>query len=190
MVTRFRVPDGYDTVAFVPCAKTKPWAGATSGIYKSYNRLRHEFPRVYFVTISEPLGVVPQDLWDDFPQYDNPGLFRDPVQRSGGMFTSDWRELFGVSSRLETPFDPGDYDVAIGRLAGVIHGFVENNRRPGMRFLSFVEDHDFDPNRKSVGTHSDMLNRANVIDAGARFRKRGAPREEPYEYLRGILAAR
>lgn len=76
----------------VPCAKTKPWVGPAvrrSKLYSAYNEIREEHPEICFATISEPLGIVPMQRWADFPQYDNPGLFRDDAQQSG-MTKKEW----------------------------------------------------------------------------------------------------
>jgi hypothetical protein len=179
-VMNYKVPESYDTIIFVPCAKTKPWEGACKGIYKSYNKIKKEKGNVYFVTISEPLGIVPQDLWSSFPQYDNPGLFKDPVQRSG-LMTKDWKRLFGTSSRLQTPFDESAYKECIKILGNVIKTFIFNN--PDFKYLSFVEDFK----GRAKGTHSEMLDAAGFIDSSIRFLKRENPREEPYSYINKFL---
>lgn len=176
-----KVPDNAKVVIFVPCAKTKPWKDAPRGLYKSYNKIINEnTDNVYFVTISEPLGVVPQNNWSDFPQYDNPGLFKDVVQRSGGLFTKDWNEHFG--KRYKLPWDQEAYDKAIDILASKIKLFVLNNQKKGRQFISFVGDDN------TVGTHQDMINRANVIPVQNQFLKRAEAREEPYEYIKEKLA--
>lgn len=179
-IDKITIPDSAEIICFVPCAKTKPWKNAKRGIYKSYNKIIEEnSDKIFFVTISEPLGVVPQNYWDDFPQYDNPGLFKDVVQRSGGLFTKDWVENFG--KRYKMPWCQEDYDKAINILANKIKVFVENNQKKDRIFLSFVGDD------KTLGTHQDMVNRAGVIPKKNQFLKRGAPREEPYNYLKLIL---
>lgn len=187
-ITSYRVPDRYSIVAFVPCAKTKPWANASRGLYKSYNKIINDnrYP-VYFVTVSEPLGIVPQSLWSDFPQYDNPGLFKDNVQRTGGMFKSDWQRLFGTGPQL-VPFDPAAYNKCIDMLSNVIKAFIHNNG--SKRFLSFVEDRIFSPRNKNVGTHSDMLSRTGAIPDENRYLKRDAPRKEPFDYVDRVLKSR
>jgi hypothetical protein len=170
----YKVEGNYKKVVFVPCAKTKPWENATRGIYKDYNKLRGEHPELFFVTISEPLGIVPQTLWGSFPQYDNPGLFKDSVQRSGGMFTSDFKRLFNSPKQLKVPFDLSAYNQCIDILAGVIKSFINSNT--GKEFISFVEDFE------GVGTHSDMLTRAGFT--GKRLYKREEPRTGPYSYIK------
>jgi len=187
-IVTYKVPDRYSTIAFVPCAKTKPWAGASRGLYKSYNKIINDnrYP-VYFVTVSEPLGMVPQSLWNDFPQYDNPGLFKDNVQRTGGMFKSDWEKLFGTGPQL-VPFDPAAYNESINILSNVIRGFVQTNQ--DKQFLSFVEDKAFKATTKNVGTHSDMLTRSGVIPPENRYLKRDAPRNEPFDYVDKVLKSR
>ena len=173
-MTTFKVSGNYKTIAFVPCAKTKPWENASRGIYKDYNKLRVEHPELFFVTISEPLGIVPMTLWGNFPQYDNPGLFKDTVQRSGGMFTRDFKKLFNSPTQLKVPFDSVAYGKCIDILAGVIKKFLVNNSDRTIK--SFVEDFE------GVGTHSDMLTRAGF--SGQRYFKREKPRASPYDYLK------
>jgi hypothetical protein len=214
----FTIPDvdakgnKYTHTIFVPCAKTKPWDGSCNlnrSIYSSYNQLRDEIrkttgqlPNSYFVTISEPLGVVPQDRWGDFPQYDNPGLFRNAAQRSG-LFHRDWKNLpqehGGTGQPQYTPFDNVSYNKSIDLLSGVIADFVHNNKKqnPDMKFVSFVEDKPYrqwdDPNtpRVDISTHSDMLTRAGrkleFLKPEHRFLKRGQSRQSPYDYMRQKL---
>ncbi len=171
-IANFKIPTDAKYVVFVPCAKTKPWKDAKRGIYKSYNKIIKENKHsVYFVTISEPLAIVPQDLWADFPQYDNPGLFRDVVQRSGGLFTKDWKEHFG--NRYKMPWDEVAYDQCIDLFSSVIRQFVNNNQMEGRTFLSFVNE------SKSLSTHADMLNRSNSINPENMFLKRNKSREKP-----------
>lgn len=179
-VGNLKIPDEVDVVIFVPCAKTKPWKNATRGIYKSYNKIISENSNnIYFVTISEPLGVVPQNNWDDFPQYDNPGLFKDVVQRTGGLFTKDWMEHFG--KRYKLPWNQQDYDKAIDILSDKIRLFVNNNQKQGRQFISFVGDDNV------LGTHQDMVNRSGVIPKENQFLKRAEAREEPYSYVKENL---
>lgn len=179
-VKNLKIPENADIVIFVPCAKTKPWKDAPRGLYKSYNKIINEnSDNIYFVTISEPLGVVPQDNWSDFPQYDNPGLFKDVVQRSGGLFTKDWQEHFG--QRYKLPWDQNAYEQSIDILAEKIKIFVNNNQKNGRKFISFVSDEN------SIGTHQDMVNRSGVIPKEYQFLKRAEAREEPYAYIKSNL---
>lgn len=196
------VPPEYDTVAFVPCAKTKPWAGCTTGNYGSYNKLREEHGNIYWVTVSEPLGIVPQDEWGSFPQYDNPGLFKDAPTRSD-MHSSDWLRLYPPEARkdtylekspgyLKTPFDVAAYEKAINILSSIIRNFVATNRknRPELGFISFVEDVPYNIKRKKVGSHSHMISMAGAVEPESRYLKRGAAREAPYKYIKNILVNR
>jgi hypothetical protein len=179
-IDSLRVPESAKIIAFVPCAKTKPWKNATRGLYKSYNKIiKENTDDIYFVTISEPLGIVPQNNWEDFPQYDNPGLFKDVVQRSGGLFTKDWKEHFG--KRMKMPWDQKSYDEAINILSEKISLFISNNKTKDRQFISFVGDD------KTFGTHADMIKRSGAIKESCQFLKRGAPREEPYEYVNNII---
>lgn len=181
----FHIPKDADLVVFVPCAATKPWNDATKGIYKSYNMLRQDvkdgkLPKTCFVTISEPLGIVPEQMWDSFPEYDNPGLFRNDSARAGRTMTREWLEHFGKN--FITPFDEASYQKAIDTLGGVIAAFAENNSRKGRMFVSFVDDFD------GVSTHTDMLRsaskRVQFISPDHMFTKRAKPREEPYPFLK------
>lgn len=185
-IVQYKVPAEYKMVAFVPCGKTKPWANAARGIYKSYNQIIKDkrYP-VYFVTVSEPLGIVPSSLWSDFPQYDNPGLFKDDTQQSGGLFTSDWQHHYGTGKQ-KMPFDTAAYAKCIEFLGNIIHQFIENN--PQVQYVSFVEDKMFKVSSNNVGTHSAMLSHTNKLDPANRYLKRAAPREEPYNYVDQSLA--
>jgi len=139
----------------------------------NHNKVRKEYPNLFFVTISEPLAIVPQTLWNNFPQYDNPGLFKDTVQRSGGLFTRDFKTNFGVDQQYKIPFDESAYNTCITILASTIQSFIENNRDKDM--ISFVEDFH------GISTHSDMLTKAGFT--GKRLPKRGTARSGPYSHI-------
>ena len=179
------VPPGVETVVFVPCAKTKPWtedAVHASRLYTAYNQLQREHPEVLFVTVSEPLGVVPSPLWDQFPQYDNPGLFHDDAQRSG-MTTAQWlASPFGQKYLI--PFDEAAYQTGIERLADVIGGFLRQNR--ALRFVAFTDGGDH-----ILTTHSDMLHRAAERSGVAveMHPKRAGAHQSPYQLIGGYLDA-
>lgn len=161
----FKIPENYGTVILVPCAATKPWGfSCKSDFYKGYNKIRQqvingEIEPVYFVSISEPLGVVPEEFWGDdpsklFPQYDNPGLFKDTVLQTG-MLTKDWSKS-PIGKKREMPFDDLAANQAIEILGTEIGNFIKNNKQH--RFVSFVENPD-----KTSSTHSRMLNIAERV---------------------------
>ena len=108
-----------------------------------------------------------------------PGLFKDVVQRSGGLFTKDWKEHFG--KRLKMPWDQKAYDESIDILSDKISTFIKNNQEQGRRFISFVGD------EKTLGTHADMINRSGLIPKNDQFLKRAAARQEPYEYVKDVI---
>ena len=157
----FKIPDKYEIVIFVPCAATKPWGFSCKGdFYPWYNKIRLQVQEskirpIYFVTISEPLGVVPEDFWETFPQYDNPGLFKDTALQSG-MMTSTWSKS-PLGSKREMPFDDQACEKAIKILGKQISCFIKNNFNH--RFISFVEH----ANPKSLSSHSRMLSEAEKI---------------------------
>lgn len=181
--SQFVVPPEYDTVVLVPCAKTKPWDASSSrrsSLYRSYHKLiqmseEGSVPPLYFVTISEPLGIVPQDRWSDFLQYDNPGLFRDDYLRTG-MVKSDWIEKFGARKHL--PFDEERYRQCVMKLGSVVGGFIRNNS--DRRILSFVDT------AAGQSTHQEFLDvavQSNPEVSVQRHLKRGTPRVEPIDYM-------
>lgn len=163
---KFKVPSGYDTVVLVGCAATKPWGmnQKRGEFYPFYNAIRRDVKAgkmkpVYFVTISEPLGIVPEDSWGDnlenmFPQYDNPGLFDDSMKRSG-MMTKDWAKS-PIGQKKELPFGKQSFDKSINILGDVIGEFIKNNS--DKKFVSFVELAD-----GTKSTHSMMLDRAEKV---------------------------
>jgi hypothetical protein len=178
-----KLPADFSRVVFVPCAKTKPWTGpgvSRSRLYSAYNVLRDEFPQTCFVTISEPLGVVPQQRWSDFPQYDNPGLFTDDSQRSS-MTTSEWATSpFGCCYAV--PFDEVARAKALAKLGHVIGRFVNSNA--DLEFVSFV-----DSISKEQSTHGLMLDVALASSkvSVTRYPKRPAPRSSPLDWMRELL---
>ena len=146
---------------------------------------------VFFATISEPLGIVPMDMWDDFPAYDVPGLFGNDPQRTG-MFTADWnKSQFG--QRYMIPFDKEAKDKSIDILGDVVAKFVENNQSPDRRFISFVDAKDM-----GSTTHSLMLERAEktldqeIVPSSLRFGKTDPAASRPsakatYDHIRQVL---
>tara|TARA_Y100001973_G_scaffold106829_1_gene188649 strand:+ start:15129 stop:27923 length:12795 start_codon:yes stop_codon:yes gene_type:complete len=210
-MANFVIPEGYDTIAFVPCAATKPWCGATDAktlqskahrmLYPSYNRIREmfddgavgkNFKRVYFVTISEPLGVVPQDRWHNFPTYDNSGLFTDASQQSG-FSTQYWLDLpkdkGGTGSKQLLPFDEKAFDQAIDTLGEVISNFVQTNKKnnPNLNVISFVKDD------KTKGSHELMVESASkfagqdIVPAQNNYAKRAESGTAPEALLKTVL---
>ncbi len=187
-IASWKVPPDVEWIVFVPCAKTKPWDAATIGLYGKYNQIRAlrdqgKIGKIYFVTISEPLGVVPEAFWRTFQQYDNPGLFSEDVMRSG-LMTADWPSI-GFPEKRIVPFDPHAYDQAIQKLASIIARFIQANS--SKKFISFVEDF------AGVSTHSDMLTVVEkivgpTIDLSRRFTKRPAPRQSSKNHILKILS--
>lgn len=188
----FRVPAGYAGIMLVPCAASKPWRDhpnmRKSKLYQAYNRLlermdRGELPRLYMITVSEPLGLVPQDQWNNFPAYDNPGLFRDDFLRTGMVKTdwtaSDWKQ------RHRLPFDEAAYLRCIERLGAVIAKVLNNNPLP---IVSFV-DHPV-----TRTTHGHMLDvvTGRCPQVGSRLTrlpKRTTPRVDPTDDLAQEVSA-
>lgn len=193
-VINHNIPDGYDTLIFVPCAATKPWGVNTckrSKPYTGYHMVRKEYGNVYFVTISEPLGIVPQDMWETFPIYDCPGLFKCSAQRNS-METKDWIHLYpekNLKSRMVTPFDEQKYEECIDILGGVVDSFIKNvmSKKPNLKVLSFVDDKE----GKDSTTHSHMLNKINkeILSAIKRYPKnsRNDNPEQRKDYIIGKI---
>jgi hypothetical protein len=186
------IPDNYDTVIFVPCAKTKPWGINTCGRskpYTDYNKLRQEYGNIYFVTISEPLAIVPQDMWEEFPQYDNPGLFIQSKMRCD-LATQEWKTLFadrGLDKYMLIPFDQSMYDKCVAKLGSVINAFVTNihKQNPNLKMLSFVKDHG------GERSHSDMLSHidSKIQSSIAKYTKTEASGRlnRPYPWIKSKL---
>lgn len=170
----------------VPCAKTKPWVGPAvrrSKLYSAYNAIRAERPDVYFLTVSEPLGIVPMDDWARFPQYDNPGLFRDDAQQSG-MTKAQW-EASPFGRWYGLPFDEQAWTESIALLGGVVGDVLA--RHADRHIIAAL-----DSGEGAKSTHGHMLDVALAEHpiSLTRHTKRGAPRVSPLEYLRGLLPPR
>jgi hypothetical protein len=177
------LPACYRRVVLVPCAKTKPWTGEAvrrSRLYSAYNTLSQELDDTCFVTVSEPLGVVPQHRWGDFLQYDNPGLFKDDAQRSG-MTTAQWlASPFGICYAI--PFDAAARAACLVRLGKVLGRFLAANR--DRELYAFVDERNGPPS-----THALMLDQA-VQRSGVpvlRHPKRAVARHSPLGAMRSVL---
>jgi hypothetical protein len=181
MVQKFKIPEGKDKVIFVSCAASKRWGETTkSKDYQCYNMLRGQNSKIYWVTISEPLGIVPEDHWNDFPLYDNPGLFTS----QGQVPTKFWLNQMGKQSSLAYPFDQKAFNECIGILGNVIKNFYDFNKKinPNLKFISAVET----PSEKS--THSRMLDVSGILQQEERYQKAGksATKEDRMSYWTDI----
>ncbi len=159
-IEEFRIPEEYKHIVLVPCAASKPWGAncpSSGKYYKAYHEIKKDLQEAdkltYWVTISEPLGIVPEDMWDSFPGYDVPGLFKDPSSRMSGMTTKQWNNTFG--QKYSPPFDNEAYSRTITKLGEVIHKFISNNTIPGRRWISFIGG-----TKGKVTTHTEMMNEA------------------------------
>ena len=164
VVEKFKIPEGKEKVIFVSCAASKRWGENTkSQDYQCYNILRKENSKIYWVTISEPLGIVPEDRWDDFPFYDNPGLFTS----QGQVPTKFWLNQMGKQVSFAYPFDQNAFNQCIKILGDVIKKFYEFNKQinPNLKFISAVET----PSEKS--THSAMLDSSGILQQEQRYSK-------------------
>ncbi len=164
MVEKFKIPEGKEKVIFVSCAASKRWGETTRAKdYKCYNMIRKENSKIYWVTISEPLGIVPEDHWDDFPLYDNPGLFTS----QGQVESKFWTNHMGKQSSFAYPFDQSAFNECIKILGNVIKKFYDFNKQinPNLKFISAVET----PSEKS--THSRMLDHSGILQKEERYSK-------------------
>lgn len=174
------VPRGTRLVVLMPCAKTKPWADAPRRLYRAYNRIRADRPAgVFFATVSEPLGIVPETRWADFPAYDNPGLSSCTVMPSG-RFTQDGPAAMG-RIRRRIPYDPTARAEALARLGETVGAWI---RAQGHPVLAFVDDGA--PGTAADSTHEIMIGGA--APTAARRAKRPGPRQDPESFLRREIA--
>lgn len=189
MLENFSIPENIEAIVLVPCAASKPWFNHKnvnkSVLYKSYNQIIHDveqdkFNKVYFLTISEPLGIVPQSNWEDFPKYDNPGLFKDDFLRTG-LVKTDWAKTF-LGEKHVLPFDDTAYEQCIEMLAKVIEKTLIKIKVP---IISFVD-------AKEHTTHGHMLDNVQKINPNikiARHMKKEEARTSPYEYIKRTVSS-
>ncbi len=185
-IENFQIPQDIEAVILVPCAASKPWIHhknvQKSLLYKAYNKIiddvsKKNMPNVYFLTISEPLGIVPQDHWHDFPKYDNPGLFQDDFLRTGFVKTDWLKTPFQTKHML--PFDTFSYQACIEQLSTVIAKVLLPIDKP---IISFVDAHEHT-------THGHMLNMVqdkNNIMIERHFKK-GQARTSPYDFIKETI---
>lgn len=182
-----KVPNDVEAIILVPCAASKPWFNHKnvnkSMLYKAYNQIINDmdngtFRKVYFLTISEPLGIIPQNRWFDFPKYDNPGLFKDDFLRTG-LVKSDWEKTWLKSKHL-LPFDDEAYEECINKLATVIEKTLSKLQLP---IISFVD-------AKEHTTHGHMLDKVEKNNPNikiSRYLKKDQARTSPYEYIKNTI---
>jgi predicted RNA-binding protein len=158
MISNYDIPEEYEHIIMVPCSASKPW-GKTScpssaKYYKAYHRIKDRLneqdKKAFWVTISEPLGIVPETHWDSFPAYDNPGLFKDVSQQMSGMTRKDWDDRFG--ERYNPPFDEKAREESMDILGDVISKFIGRNQRDGRKWISFI-----DATKGKLATHREMV---------------------------------
>lgn len=163
----FKLPENVEKIVFVPCAKGKRWDKQSikrfsSSTYRLYHELIEQYPEIYFITISEPLSVVPQDHWMDFPLYDNPGLFEKDIPLQTDLWTKDWKTLevdFKRNGKRFVPFGKKSKDIAIKMLADQMVAVMKNIMQDReFEFISMV----CDVNPKKKTTHSLILDQ--VVD--------------------------
>jgi hypothetical protein len=177
----FRIPENKKSVVFVPCAASKRWGKTTkSQQYKCIHSARsaRNVSDEYFVTISEPLGVVPELHWDDFPMYDNPGLFK----RGPHELTKEaWKVKMGYDDGRLYPFDDGAKRQCINILGGIIREFCEFNKRlnPNLRFIGAVGGN-------TLSTHTEMLNVAGILDKDNMHLSKPEAKGGRYPYDAGV----
>lgn len=181
------IPDDVEAIILVPCAASKPWFNHKnvnkSLLYKSYNKIIKDieegnFRKIYFLTISEPLGIVPQDKWNDFPKYDNPGLFKDDFLRTG-LVKTDWNKTF-LESKHVLPFDDKAYQECIEILAKIIEKTLSKINIP---IISFVD-------AKEHTTHGNMLDVVQKMNSEiniSRHLKKEQARTTPYDYIKNTI---
>lgn len=181
------IPSDVEAVVLVPCAASKPWFNHKnvnkSKLYKAYNEIINDmnsgnFKKIHFITVSEPLGLVPVDKWNDFPKYDNPGLFKDDFLRTG-LVKTDWDKTFLKSKHL-LPFDDIAYEACIKKLAQVIEYTLSKVKVP---IISFVD-------AKEHTTHGHMLDVVQELNPNikiSRHMKKEQARTSPYEYIKSTI---
>lgn len=193
-VRNWQVPPGHSKVAFVGCAASKPWDMShcknTRLDYNSYNRLQSEMKgKVYFITISEPLGIVPNEHWGDFPLYDNPGLF-DDVYFVTGLDAKGWVK-HGLPGSMYLPFDWEARKRVTENLGDIIASFVKKNMNKNLEWVSFVGTEN-----QGMATHDEMLNHANKIvpflNQDKRYMRKPEKTEKfqrttPYDFMKNVL---
>jgi hypothetical protein len=154
-ISNYDIPDRYKYIILVPCAASKPWGkdSCSGHYYPAYNNIKEEYrDEAFWITISEPLGIVPETHWDNFPAYDAPGIFRDPTMQVGGMHKKEWVKRYG--DRFNPPWDEKAREKVMSILGGVIAEFVSRNQKDGRKWISFIDQHN---TKGKLTTHREMV---------------------------------
>lgn len=120
LVARYRPPRSKTVLLLVPCSKTKPYRRSRShrrflGALEGLRALE----RVHVVSVSSPIGLVPQELEDVFParHYDIPvtGDWTEP-ERETVLTSLDHLRRYGAYRSVVVHLDPEEYHFLEGRL--------------------------------------------------------------------------
>jgi hypothetical protein len=153
LILSYDIPEQYKYIIMVPCAASKPWdeKNCAGHYYPAYNKIKKKYKdEAFWITITEPLGIVPETHWGSFPAYDAPGVFKNKMQQAGGVMHKDWLDMFG--EEYELPFDWKAREEVMNLLGEVIAKFINRNQKEGRRWISFI-----DGTGAKLTTHREMV---------------------------------
>jgi len=150
-------PSDKEILLIFPCSTEKPYHKSRSyrRLLKTLEALGDQREAVHLVTISEPFGLVPEELfgkrtkWHDWRNdwYDCPGLF-------------EW-----WCNRYSQPYSREHLDKSVEELATYVASFLAKakKRRSYSRIIAFVRTYSSHLKRKHDHTHRRIIERAAAI---------------------------
>jgi len=180
----YRIPE-VKTLVGIPCAAAKPWTrdvqDGRASQYGAVWEVKDDVKDAYFVTVSEPLGIVPEDHWDlqvdgiGSVFYDVPGLFSALPQFRCSR--EDFERKYGFEKK-RVPFDRDDYKRCVEILGHEIAVFLSNNADRYERAEFFVKKgstHDAFMKEALAQLDDDLQERVNVNYLPKGYIKPGNP---------------
>jgi len=145
------VPPGDKKVLlFYPCSNVKPYYRSRlyKALYITLSKLGQDREKIHVVSVSEPFGIIPEDLYSYFDRigwYECPGLFKWWCQKS------------------KQPYEPELVRKCIDILADYVATFLIRTREVYKVRIAFVRTVSSGLKRRLDHTHANIVEKASHI---------------------------
>ena len=150
MAYEYVPPDDKEILLFYPCSNVKPYYKSRlyKALYITLGKLGQDREKIHVISVSEPFGMVPEDLYSHFDRmgwYECPGLFRWWCQKNG------------------QPYEPNLVRKCIDTLAEYVATFLTRTRKVYKARIAFVRTVSSGLRRRLDHTHANIVERASYI---------------------------
>lgn len=146
----YEPPDGKEVLLLYPCSAVKPYSQSRlyRVLYTTLNELGPAGNKVHVVSVSEPFGLVPEDMYPRFDEmgwYDCPGLFKWWCTRHG------------------QPYDEEVVQQCIDLIAKYVATFLSRTKSHYVKRIAFVRTMSSGLRRLMDHTHANIVERASKL---------------------------